>query len=119
MSKILERIETNNGYRCGCCASGTYWSEWIEEEDMLSFEELLDRAYDYNDNIDGIIVKQYERDGIVLYGYETYFSRTSTQVIFTINDKSYTIVAENLKDKKITSRAKLIQIWNNKDEYIV
>lgn len=96
----LKRYETNNGYRCSCCSNGSSDSEWIKE--IPSFEETLDKAYDFNNNIDGEVELQYEKNGQVIYGYFTTFGRRYTRVYATIGDKSYQIVADNTDDKIYT-----------------
>jgi hypothetical protein len=107
---ILKRYETNNGYRCGCCSGGYSDAEWVEESEMLSFEQLLEKAYDYNNNIDGIINLQYEKDGKVLYGYETYFGKRYTDVSIIIGSNSHRIVADNV-DKPYISKSEVLKIW--------
>lgn len=104
---ILKAYESNNGYRCSCCSGGYEDYDWIKEEEALSIEEMLDRAYDFNENIDGLIRLQYEKDGVFLYGYYTYFSKRTTEVNFQIGDKVYRIVADGL-DKEITSKEDIL-----------
>lgn len=111
---ILERYETNNGYRCNCCSRGYDDADWIENSDMLSFEELLEVAYNFNDNIDGRIALQYESNGIVLYGYETFFGRRWTEVYIIIGNDSYLIVADNL-DKEILSKEDVLKIFASQE----
>lgn len=107
---ILEKYEYNNGYRCSCCSSGYNDSDWIEESEALSFEELLDKAYDFNNNIDGKVNLQYEKDGKILYGYDTYFGKRYTRVYILIGENNYQIVADGTDDK-IFSKKEIIDIF--------
>jgi len=107
---ILERYETNNGYRCSCCSNGYNDADWIESKDMLPFEKLLEKAYDFNDNIDGKVSLQYEKDGSVLYGYDTRFGKRYTRVYIIIGKNSYQIVADGCDDK-IYSKKDILDIF--------
>ena len=75
---ILERTSWNNGYGCGCCRQDWENTKWIEESDMKSFSEIIDEAY--TSPLEDTVGIQYERDGKVIYGYESDIFRMGSDV---------------------------------------
>ena len=73
MSKVIERKIYNNGYGCACCHQDWEDTEWIDEEEMISFETLLTETIkEFNENAGdgGCVGIVYEKDGQTLYGIE-------------------------------------------------
>ena len=81
---ILERTFWNNGYGCSCCRQDWEDSEWIEESNMKSFIEIIDEAYE--SSLEGVVGRQYEREGKIIYGYRSDIFRAGSDV-YIIKDK--------------------------------
>ena len=80
---ILKRTFYNNGYACSCCRRDWEETEWIDEKEMLSTEQL-DAVIEHSlDNVtDDCLVAGivYEKDGVELYGFKLDIYRASTEV---------------------------------------
>lgn len=73
MSKVLRRMQFNNGYGCSCCRRDWEDTEWIDEYEMIDFETMLTetiKEFDENAGDGGCVGIIYEKDGKTLYGIE-------------------------------------------------
>lgn len=71
MSKVLKRMQFNNGYGCSCCRQDWEESEWIDESEMPTIKEFFENnlnEFDKNCNKGGCVGITYEKDGNVLFG---------------------------------------------------
>ena len=74
MRKVIKRTIYNNGYGCSCCRQDWEDTEWIDEEEMISFETLLTetiKEFDENAGCGGCVGLIYEKDGKTLYGIDS------------------------------------------------
>ena len=71
--KILKREEIGNGYGCSCCGHSWKNTEWIKLEKMLDGKNLLKYMETEHNNMtnDHCVALQYERDGKILYGFNS------------------------------------------------
>lgn len=74
----LKLIEENNGYGCSCCSSQYDTHEWTET--IPSFKEVYFDALVAT--LDGAISIRYEKDGILLYGFESNIYRKGMDTYF-------------------------------------
>ena len=86
---ILERTEWNNGYGCSCCRQDWENSEWTDESDMRSFEEIIDEAF--SSPLEDIVGRRYERDGKIIYGFESRIFRMGSDVYILKGDSKIQI----------------------------
>lgn len=73
MSKILKRMQFNNGYGCSCHRQDWEESEWIDESEMPTIKDFFENnlnEFDKNCNRGGCVGITYEKDGMVLFGVE-------------------------------------------------
>ena len=86
---ILERTESNNGYGCSCCRQDWEDSEWIDESEMMSFKAIIEEAY--TNPLEGVVGRQYEVNGKILYGYRSDIFRAGSDVYIIDHDKELQI----------------------------
>ena len=69
---ILKKTTRNNGYGCSCCSQTWDDSEWIDEMQLPSLEEVVDEALASEpfSQFGDTIYCAYERNGKMIYGYE-------------------------------------------------
>lgn len=73
MSKVLKKMQFNNGYGCSCCRQDWEESEWIDESEMPTIKEFFESKldeFDTNCNEGGCVGITYEKDGFILFGVE-------------------------------------------------
>lgn len=80
MSKVLKRMQFNNGYGCSCCRRDWEESEWIDEDEMPTIKDFFENEmvqFDTNCANGGCVGITYEKDGMVLFGVETDIHRVA------------------------------------------
>jgi hypothetical protein len=99
---ILERTVINNGYGCSCCMENDEYAEWIQENTMISLEQLVDEFFEQRKDIcqSHLITYCYEKDGIIVYGYKykDIYKKGET-IEFIINNRSFIICDDGKKYK--------------------
>lgn len=109
--KVLLSTTRNNGYGCSCCSRTWDDHEWVEKEDMLSFEEVIKKALncdpygDWGDTIEFV----YEENGEYLYGYDIYVNRSYADIYIWIGEEKYPLKAkdkENLSEEELVKKYK-------------
>jgi len=71
MSKVLKRMQFNNGYGCSCCRHDWEETEWIGEDEVPSYKDFFQTwlsIFDKNCSTDGCVGICYEKDGAILFG---------------------------------------------------
>ena len=119
MEYILERIHTYNGYKCSCCREDDESANWIEVTDILSFEEIVDEAFnciDFCSIFDGGTVgHMYEADGNPIYGYDLHGHYTLTLSIVYGNEE-YIIYTEKDTEEKIYTKEEVLHRYKQLNE---
>lgn len=90
---ILQRDTYNNGYGCSCCRHDWEDTEWIDEKEMDSLEEIINYVYNrewYDSNCNHL-GKLYEKNGKVIYGFQVDFYRVQEDVWIIIGDRKYQV----------------------------
>lgn len=80
MSKVLKRMQFNNGYGCSCCRHDWEESEWIDEDEMPTIKDFFENEmikFDTNCDEGGCVGITYEKDGMVLFGVEAEIYRAA------------------------------------------
>jgi hypothetical protein len=91
---ILVRNYYNNGYGCSCCRSDWEEVDWINESDMLSFEELIALAKESKEHVtddDYHCGTIYQKDGKTLYGFTTKIYRSPIEISLVVGNKSFVV----------------------------
>lgn len=98
MGKVLKRTTIGNGYGCSCCAREDNDSEWINEDEMLSKQEIANIIISKSWNGDNYTKLElvYEREGEVIYGYYINYGRTSDSFEFFNNGSILSIEGREL-----------------------
>lgn len=98
MSKVLKRMQFNNGYGCQCCRCDWEESEWIDESEMPTIKDFFENEmikFDTNCANGGCVGITYEKDGIVLFGVEAEIHRATWYFLAIKEDE------DNYEEKKI------------------
>lgn len=97
MSKQIYIVETKgNGYVCGCCAKTWQEEDVIDPSEMISFDELIERAVVANPRNDYEIIgiQYYDAVEQPLYGYSLSYGKDYLHVYIDIGEDSY-LLKEN------------------------
>lgn len=100
--KILQRSFYNNGYGCDCCRQDWENSDWIEESYMLTFEQMVDKAFECFETPKdederaplyegGCVGMAYEKEGETIYGFRSRIYRIGGDVYVKIGNEEYMI----------------------------
>ncbi len=108
---VLKRTDFNNGYGCSCCRRDSEESEWIEEKDMLTFEEIIDLAYKHP--LEDEVGIQYEKDGKVLYGFRSEIYTVGSDV-YILHKDSETLILSSSRNKEYISKEDFIKNFEEK-----
>lgn len=100
MSRILERVVVTNGYGCQCCMENHESTDWIDENEVLSVEELLD-LIDKNrqeglNNPHKVDIR-YEKEGELFYGMSARIYRMGEHNSILFGDKKLLYKADVLR----------------------
>lgn len=106
--KVLLTTTNNNGYGCGCCSQTWDYHDWVDKKEMLSLEEVIEKANncdpygDWGDTIEFI----YEEDGEYLYGYELHVYRNYSDTYIWIGKEKLPF---KTKDKEDLTKEELLK----------
>jgi len=99
--KILETKLYNNGYGCSCCRDDHKITNWIDEQNMLSIEDLLNLIYEWKFEDENCCGIKYEKESKILYGFEIIINvKGIYETHFLIGDKKINFPF-TIKDNKI------------------
>lgn len=102
--KILKREITGNGYGCSCCGHSDEYTEWIEIDKMLNGQKFLEYMENEHKNIceDHCIALQYEKDGKILYGFDSEIYRIGEDKTLILGNKKikFSSDVDNIKGSK-------------------
>lgn len=97
-NKVLLSETRNNGYGCGCCGKEWTDEEWIDENEMMSFEALVHRAFNVNplsDYGDFVDITYYDENEHCLYGYALRYGKDYCKVYIDIGEEHNILIKQD------------------------